>query len=85
MNKLCQNHRFVFSDGVFKLYIINGKVFLEDSGGNLQGLNTINPALCAKTSNSNHIFESITKTIDPKIILNVLRKKTFSLKWIQVF
>lgn len=84
MNSLCTNHKFVFSDGNFNLYIINCKVFLENKEGVLLGLNSINPALHARTSNSNHIFNAITRSLNPSVILSVLKKKTFSLKWKQI-
>lgn len=78
MNTLYCNHKFVFSDDTHILFIINGKVFLENRQGVLLDIRTLNPF---KRSVSNHLFCAITHSLNPDIILNVLKKKTGSLKW----
>lgn len=78
MNTLFPNHKFIFSDGERNLFIINGRVFLEKNNGEPEDLRLLNPC---KKSVSNHVISSITKTLEPHIILSILRKKTLSLKW----
>lgn len=80
MNRLCQNHRFVFLDKKQKLTIINGKLFLEDLEGNTRDIRSLNPF----NSVSNHLIASLTKSVNPIIVLSVLKKKTLSKDWILV-
>lgn len=78
MHKLYPNHKFIFSDGEKTLFIINGKVFLENNKGEPESLYCLNPY---PKRISRHIVSSLTKTYDPQILLSILRKKTLSLKW----
>lgn len=80
MNTLCKNHRFVFScaEKNMNLYIINGKVFLEDLNGQKLSLNILCPT---KKSSLTNILNSICKSIDPNVVLSVLKKKTFIKNW----
>lgn len=80
MNTLCKNHRLVFSciEKNIKLYIINGRVFLEDLNGRKMSLNILCPT---KRSSLKNILNSICKSIEPNIVLSVLKKKTFIKNW----
>lgn len=78
MNQIHRNHKFTFSDKNLKLVIINGQVFLEDCIGTPQDIRLLNP--CRRYV-SLHVIKALTKSINPQIILSVLRKKTCSLKW----
>lgn len=63
------------------LYIINEKVFLEDLTGQKVSLNMLCPT---KKSSLSNILNSIRKSIDPNIVLSVIKKKTFINDWIIV-
>lgn len=77
MHTLYPNHKFVFSDGEKMLFIINGRVFLENKKGEPESLYSLNPY---PKKVSGHIVSSLTKIYDPQILLSILRKKTLSLK-----
>lgn len=78
MNQIHRNHKFTFSNQSLNLVIINGLVFLEDSKGTPQDIRLLNP--CRRRV-SLHIIKALTKSINPHVVLSVLRKKTCSLKW----
>lgn len=78
MNNIHRNHKFTFSDKNLNLVIINGQVFLEDRKGTPQDIRLLNPC---RRRESLHVLKALTKSINPQVILSVLRKKTCSLKW----
>lgn len=78
MNSIRPNHKFTFSNKNLNLVIINGQVFLEDSAGTPQDIRMLNP--CRRRV-SLHVINALTKSINPQVVLSVLRKKTCSLKW----